>query len=114
MIRLFGHIAAGLIALVMVGVVILSSGCTTLRGEGFAIYFTKGDIPPVQMEALSHVELADQSIIGINDVITYNEQTHELKLTQSAFERISQLEVPTNGKSFLVCVDKNPVYWGAF
>ena len=114
MIGSFGHITARLIALIMVGAVIISSGCTTSKGEEFAIYLTKEDIPPAQMEALSHVELADQSIIGINDIITYNEQTHELKLTQSAFERISQLEVPTSGKSFLVCVDKNPVYWGAF
>jgi len=108
------RITAKLTALIMVGAVIISSGCTSSKGEGFAIYLTKEDIPPAQMEALSHVELADQSIIGINDIITYNEQTHELKLTQSAFERISQLEVPTSGKSFLVCVDKNPVYWGAF
>jgi hypothetical protein len=114
MIRLFGHFTASLITLVIVGAVIMSSGCTTLKGEGFAIYLTKDDIPPSQMEVLSRVELADQSIIGINDIISYNEQTHELKLTQSAFERISQLEVPTSGKSFLVCIDNNPVYWGAF
>ena len=25
-----------------------------------------------------------------------------------------QLKVPTYGKSFVVCVDKAPVYWGAF
>jgi hypothetical protein len=113
MIRLIGHTTAKL-ALVIVSAVILLSGCATPKGEGFAIYLTKEDIPPDQMEALSHVELADKSIIGIDDIITYNKQTHELKLTQSAFERISQLEVPTNGKSFLVCVDKNPIYWGAF
>jgi|GEM_PF-327899 len=112
--RLFNQITVRLITLVMVCVVIISSGCTTKKGEGFAIYLTRDDIPPSQMEALSHVELADQSIIGINDIITYNEQTHELKLTQGAFERISQLEVPTSGKSFLVCIDKNPIYWGAF
>jgi hypothetical protein len=25
-----------------------------------------------------------------------------------------QLEVPTSGKSFVVCVDKGAIYWGAF
>jgi hypothetical protein len=90
------------------------SGCTATKGEGFAIYLTRDDVPPSQMEALSHVAPADQPIVGINDIITYNKQTHELKLAQSAFERISQLQVPTSGKSFLVCVDKSPVYRGAF
>ncbi len=102
------------LTIVLICLLLVSSGCAVTKGEGFAIYLTKEDIPPAHMEALSHVELADQSIIGINDIITYNEQTHELKLTQSAFERISKLEVPTSGKSFLACVDKNPVYWGAF
>lgn len=83
-------------------------------GEGFAIYLTKEDIPPARMEALSHVDMADKPIISIEDVITYNAQTHEIKLTAGAFERISQLEVPVRGKSFLVCVDKVPIYWGAF
>jgi len=113
MIRLIGHTTAKL-ALVMVGAVILLSGCATPKGEGFAIYLTKEDIPPAKMEALSHVDIADQPIISIEDIITYNAQTHELKLTNTAFERISQLEVPITGKSFIVCVDNAPIYWGAF
>jgi hypothetical protein len=66
------------------------------------------------MEALSHVNLTDQPIISIEDVITYNAQTHEIKLTDEAFERIYQLDVSTGGKSFIVCVNKAPIYWGAF
>ena len=104
--KLAGHI--------MVGAIIILSGCTASKGEGFAIYLTKKDIPPDQMEALSHVDIADQPIISMGDIITYNAQTHELKLTDTAFERISQLEIPVRGKSFLVCVDKGPIYWGAF
>ena len=75
MIRLIGHTTAKL-ALVMVGAVILLSGCATPKGEGFAIYLTKEDIPPAKMEALSHVDIADQPIISIEDIITYNAQTH--------------------------------------
>ena len=89
-------------------------GGTLMKGEGFAIYLTRDDIPPEKMEMLSHVDIADQPIISLQDIITYNAQTHELKLTDTAFKRVSQLQVPTRGKSFLVCVDKNPVYWGAF
>ena len=87
---------------------------TLMKYEGFAIYLTRDDIPPEKMEMLSHVDIADQPIISIQDIITYNAQTHEIKLTDQAFERISQLEVPVRGKSFLVCVDRAPIYWGAF
>jgi hypothetical protein len=87
---------------------------TLMKSEGFAIYLTREDIPPEKMEMLSHVDIADQPTISLQDIITYNAQTHELKLTDTAFERISQLEVPVRGKSFLVCVDKAPIYWGAF
>jgi hypothetical protein len=98
----------------LVCILIISSGCYAPLHEGFAIYLTKGDIPPAQMEALSHVDLMEQPVISNKDIILYNAQTHELKLTASAFERISQLDVPVRGKSFMVCVDKQPLYWGAF
>ncbi len=83
-------------------------------GSGFAIYLTRDDIPPAQMEALSHVEIAEQPVLSAKDVISYDAVTHEMKITAEAYERINELEVSTRGKSFLVCVDKNPVYWGAF
>jgi hypothetical protein len=102
------------LAVVLIGTLLISVGCSTTNREGFAIYLTKEDIPPGQMEALSHVAIAEQPIISIGDIITYNAQTHELKLTSSAFERISQLDVPVRGKSFMVCIDKKPIYWGAF
>jgi hypothetical protein len=111
--KLVGHANAKLIALIIVGAIIILSGCKSSRDEDFAIYLTKEDIPPAQMEALSYVEIADQPIISLGDIIAYNAQTHELQLTDIAFERISQLEVPVRGKSFLVCVDKGPIYWGA-
>ena len=62
----------------------------------------------------SHIALAEQPLIGMDDIISYNTQTHELNLTAAAFERLCQLDVPTVGTSFLVCVNKSPVYWGAF
>ena len=103
-----------IITVVLISFILISGSCAATKGEGFAIYLTKEDIPPAQMEALSHINIAEKPIISIEDVITYNAQTHEIKLTDTAFERISQLEVPVSGKSFLVCVDKRPVYWGAF
>jgi len=89
-------------------------GCAADKEGGFSIYLTRDDIPPSRMEALSHVEIANSPLISEDDVIYYNVQTHELKLTPEAFGRVSELDVPTSGRSFLVCVDKSPVYWGAF
>jgi hypothetical protein len=66
------------------------------------------------MPALSHFELADTPFISANDIISYTWATHGIQLTPEAFKRIDELEVPTSGKSFVVCVDKAPVYWGAF
>ena len=110
-----------IIGIVLVLGILVSSICATSEGmvtpsndEGFAIYLTKQDIPPAQMEALSHVDIAERPIITISDIITYDAQEHELRLTASAFERVYQLDVPTRGKSFIVCVDKRPIYWGAF
>ena len=113
-----------IIGIILVLGILVSSICITSEGEGkdedevevegFAIYLTKQDIPPAQMEALSHVDIAERPIITISDIITYDAQEHELRLTANAFERVSQLDVPTRGKSFIVCVDKAPIYWGAF
>jgi len=112
--RLFGRSAAGLALLVVC--LPLASGCSapTASGEGFAIYLTKNDIPPSQMEMLSHVDLADEPIIAMDDIVSYDASTHEMTLTEDAIQRIEALQVPTSGKSFVVCVDRGPLYWGAF
>jgi hypothetical protein len=107
-------LVAALIAIEVLCLLLALWGCSTPNHEGFAIYLTKEDIPPSQMPTLSHVDISEQPIIEANDVITYNAQTYELKLTSSAFERISQMDIPVRGKSFVVCVDRKPIYWGAF
>jgi hypothetical protein len=87
---------------------------TLINHEGFAIYPTRDDIDPQKMESLSYVSLAAQPIISLQDIITYDAQTHEIKLTDEAFQRVSNLEVPARGTSLMVCVDNKPVYWGAY
>jgi hypothetical protein len=66
------------------------------------------------MESLSHIETAAQPVFSAEDIITYNADTHEIILTADAYEAISALTVPMQGRSFVVCVDKQPLYWGAF
>jgi hypothetical protein len=111
--RLLLHISAKLIAVIFC-VVLLSGGCSAAGHEGFAIYLTRGDTPPSDMPALSQVSIADQPVIGMNDIVSYNAQTHELKLTANAFNRIASLQVPVRGTSFVACVDRKPIYCGAF
>jgi hypothetical protein len=101
---------------VLIAVILLTPLCFSSCNaqEGFAIYLTKDDIPVSQMEALSHVEIADEPVISSDDIISYNKETHEIELTANAYERVQALKVPTSGKSFVVCVDKGLIYWGAF
>ena len=111
--RLLGHIAARL-TVVAVCFLLLSGGCSVPEREGFAIYLTKGDISPAQMPVLSYVDMAEKPVISMSDVVSYDVNTHEITLTTDAFDRISNLVVPVRGTSFVVCVDKKPIYWGAF
>lgn len=108
------HIPAKLAVLIMVSAILILGGCATSKGEGFEIYLTKGDIPPAQMPALSRIDIEEQPLIDLSDIITYYADTHHIALTASAYERISKLEVPVSGKSFVVCVNRKPIYWGAF
>lgn len=88
--------------------------CSSNSSEGFAIYLTKDNIPPARMDALSYVRLSFQPLITAEDLLAYDPSDHRMELGAEALNRISALEVPTTGKSFLVCVDKVPIYWGAF
>jgi len=106
------HVA--LIVLMVLGLAVLSGGCTPPEGEGFAIYLTRDNSSPTHLEPLNQVALEDQPLIRQDDIVSYNRQTYELKLKADVYTRICQLEVPTSGKSFVVCVDQKPVYGGAF
>lgn len=86
----------------------------TPEGEGFAVYLLDPDVPVSQMAVVSHIKIADEPIISPNDIVSYNRETHEIELDANSVEKLSGLQVPVNGRSFAVCVDRYPVYWGAF
>ena len=93
----------------------LFGGCANdTSKEGFAIYLTNDNNPVAQMEALSHIELADTPVISSKDIVSYNWETHDILLTPGAYSRLEAMHVPVNGTAFVVCVDKTPLYWGAF
>jgi hypothetical protein len=85
-----------------------------INHEGFAIYLPQGDVSPQKMPDLNSVKLPTQPFIGLNDIVSYNPENYQLTLTPDAINRIDALQVGVYGKPFVVCVDRIPVYWGAF
>lgn len=104
---------AALVPLLLLAILVVG-GCASRKGEGFSIYLLARDTPVSEMPAISHVELADKPLISMDDIVSYTKETHEIRLTAACFERTSRLEVPVSGIVFIACVDRNPVYWGAF
>ena len=80
----------------------------------FAIYLTDPEIPPNRLAIQSHLELATEPILAADDIIHYVWDTHEITLTGAGLQRLQALSIPTSGKSFVVCLDRQPVYAGAF
>ena len=103
-----------IISYFLIAVIIYGNFLAPIPEEGFGIYLTQKNIPPNMMEAYSYVELASHPLISSKDIINYNAETHEIALTSDAFGRISNLDIPVSGKSFLVCINQQPIYWGAF
>ena len=92
---------------------ILVFGCIDNESEGrFAIYSPKQEMTIDELAIASHIEISEEPIISIDDIISYSEQTHEIELKPDAAERLDQMELP--GKPFVVCVDRQPIYAGAF
>lgn len=85
----------------------------------FAIYLVDLDQGMSAQDALQvdldELELADTPILAIDDIISYDWETHAITLTDTAYERLAQLQVPiAPGAPFVVCVGREPVYRGAF
>jgi len=108
------RVVISLAVLLIFPVVPLSGGCSSQNMEGFALYLTRDDISPGELTALSETAIAEEPVVSVNDIISYDARTHELQLTRDAFDRVSDLEVPVQGLTFVVCVDEDPVYRGAF
>jgi hypothetical protein len=102
-----------LLILAFVGL-ILSIGCSPPKHEGFAIYLTQDNISVDKMPALNQIKIADTPLITLSDIVSYNFSTYQLTLTAEASNLISNLVVPTSGLSFVVCINRKPVYWGVF
>jgi hypothetical protein len=85
----------------------------------FGIYIIKGDfgyftkIPAIDDPNLL---MEDKPIISIADIIVYKKDTHEIELVPASYERLKQSIIADaiGGPLFAVCLDKKPIYVGAF
>ena len=84
--------------------------------EGFAIYLPAQEIAAAEIlkTPLDTVQLVDKPTLSLDDIAAYSQDTHTIALTPSGFEKIRQLRVPTSGIPFVVCVNRQPIYAGAF
>jgi hypothetical protein len=80
----------------------------------FAIYLLAQEVQPQQLADPGHLDLEEPPIVSLDDVVSYNEETHEMELTAAGYEKVHGLSVPVSGKAFAVCIDRQPVYIGAF
>ena len=83
-------------------------------GQGFSIHLLEGKISPGEIDPDQPVKLEAQPLISMDDIAAYSSSTHEIQLTQQGYEKIHALKVPTNGMAFVVSVDGDPIYDGAF
>ena len=66
--------------------------------EGFGIYLLE----------------PDELVISDLEIISYNKTSHNIKLTDAGVEKIESLQVPLNGAGFVIKVDGEEIYRGAF
>lgn len=98
---------------------LVTAGCQPGENGDFAIYLLAQDVASVELAKvdLNQLALEEKPIISAKDIVTYDQTTHEIELTQAAYARIQQifpLPVKVDGIPFVVCVGEQPIYAGAF
>jgi hypothetical protein len=112
------NISISLVLIVLLVTVICCISCEeeeesqTPAEDRFGIYLTANDVSIDSLAILSYIEPADEPLISLSDIYSYSSEAHEIELTTAAADRIQQINL--SGKAFVVCVDHQPVYSGAF
>ena len=84
--------------------------------EGFALYLLTDRLSPQDVEGIPAADLALEAepLLTLDDIVSYARETHEIELTDAAYERIAGLQVPVDGLVFVVRAGNEIVYSGAF
>ena len=104
---------------VLILIALTAGGCTEPEPAELGIYLLRDDMYTDQFQAadLDDLELMDQPVISTADIISYTRATHAIQLEKDAYQRIQDLyllPVDVDGMPFVVSVDGEPVYGGAF
>jgi hypothetical protein len=93
---------------------LLCMGCS--RKPELGIYLLRDPNPNwVTAELdLKAIDLSPEAIIGLDDIRWYDEASHELELSTEAMKRMKELRVPLSGLPFIIRVDDESIYVGAF
>jgi hypothetical protein len=95
------------------------SGCQSVKENHFAIYLLAQDLPATKLSQMdiNQLTLEDKPIISSDDIVSYDQSSHTIELTQGAIDRIRQIfpmPVEVTGIPFVVCVGNERIYSGAF
>ena len=90
------------------------TACSAEKQGGFALYLLADEVTPQQLPVLSHLELADAPFLTEGDILSYQQSSHEIELSATGVDKLQQLDVPVSGIAFAICVDREPIYTGAF
>jgi len=107
-------------ASLLIPVALLLCACHLAEPDIFAIYLVNEDIPTeeARQTPLNQFELEEIPLITDAGITTYSAASHELELTQSAYERILELQknprMDVDGMPFVICVGNTRIYMGAF
>ena len=95
------------------------SGCQSAKEDHFAIYLLAQDLPAAKLSQMdiNQLTLEDKPIISSDDIVSYDQASHTMELTQEAIDRVRQIfpmQVKVTGIPFVVCVGNERIYSGAF
>jgi len=98
---------------------LMLAACKAEKEKGFTLYMVSGISDPRQVDGseLADIPLEDNPLIAEDDILSYNRETHEMELTEEAYARVISLfslPVDVDGMPFVVVVDDEPIYSGAF
>jgi len=85
------------VLLVITGTYLLLSFMTP-SVDGFGIYLLE----------------SGELVISDLEIVSYNKTSHEIKLTDAGVEKIEGLQMPLNGAGFVIKVEGEEIYCGAF
>jgi hypothetical protein len=91
-----------------------ASEVTPTSKEGFAIYLLAQEISPNLLDDLNLLKPAQHPLLSRSEIVSYTQATHEIELSAQGYEAIAALYMPVTGVPFVVCVDGQPIYAGAF